>query len=507
MKHTAIALIALLFAPLGALRAADTPNPVKPNIVFVIADDLGYGDVGCYGQRHTRTPNIDRLAAEGMRFTQYYAGSAVCAPSRCALMTGRHTGHAYVRDNRDPGPATTPHEIRGQVPILENTFTLAQALKARGYATGGFGKWGLGGPGSTGDPLRHGFDQFAGYLDQHHAHNYYPEFIFDNGARWPLKNPAIDVHEKLPATTNWNEAGVYSRFIGGDYAPDRLGERALEFVRQHAAEPFFLYFPSIAPHVALQAPDAAIAEYRGQWPETPYHGELGYSPQATPRAAYAAMITRMDRDLGRILDLVAELGVAERTIVVFTSDNGPVKGFGGADPEFFQSAGPLRGYKMSLYEGGVRVPCIVRWTGKIQPGATSDRVVGAEDWVPTLLELLGQPGPAPPDVDGVSFAPTLLGHSQPARAFLYREYPVGGQQSVRVGDWKGYRSKPSAKTAPSDAQSRLEVYDLAHDIGETTDRAAEHPDVVARLEQILREQHTPSAVFPLPGIDPPAAAK
>ncbi len=389
-----------------------------------MADDLGYGDLGCYGQKRIKTPNIDRLAAEGIRFTQYYTGSAVCAPSRCVLMTGRHPGHGYIRDNSDAGPKGEPHETRGQIPIPADARTLADEFKSHGYATAGFGKWGLGGPGSSGDPLRHGFDRFLGYLDQYHAHNHYPPFIFDGDERLPLNNPAMKLHQKLPPEVDANDPASYRQFIGNDYVPDRLADAALEFIDQHAGEPFFVYYPTTVPHVSLQVPEESLTEYQGQWPDPPYVGGHGFTPHLTPRAAYAAMITRMDRDVGRLLQALADHGLAERTIVIFTSDNGPLPSqMAGVDSDFFQSAGGLRGSKGSLFEGGIRVPCVVRWTGHIPAGVTSDFVVGAEDWFATLPRLMGLGGELPAGLDGIDITPTLLGHGQPERPFCIASLP------------------------------------------------------------------------------------
>ena len=422
----------------GLLSAGDGAQTQRPpNLVFIIADDLGYGELGCYGQKRIKTPNIDRLAADGMRFTQYYAGSTVCAPSRCVLMTGRHPGHGFIRDNR-AGPTDVPGEFRGDVPIPAATRTLADEFKQHGYATAGFGKWGLGGPYSTGDPLRHGFDQFFGYLGQWQAHNHYPQFIFKNGEKFPLNNPPIDVHERLPQTFDAKDPASYRRFIGSDYVPDRLADEALRFVDQHVSDPFFLYYPTTVPHLALQVPEESLAEYRGQWPDPPYPGTNMYSPHFTPRAAYAAMITRMDRDVGRLLRALADRGLAERTIVVFTSDNGPTY-VGGTDTEFFQSAHGLRGFKESLYEGGIRVPCIVRWTGHVPAGVTSDFVVGAEDWYATLPRLMGLAGELPAGLDGIDITPTLLGHGQPDAPFCIASFPIGAAGS-RCGRATGKRS-------------------------------------------------------------------
>ncbi len=485
----------------GHVAAAEPVETARrPNVVFIIADDLGYGDVGCNGQKRIKTPNIDRLAADGMRFTQYYAGSTVCAPSRCALLTGRHPGHGFVRDNR-AGPGTESYEFRGEVPIPADTRTLVDEFKSRGYATAGFGKWGLGGPRSIGSPLRHGFDQFFGYLDQWHAHNHYPQFIFQNDEKFPLDNPPIHVHERLPSTFDAGDPVSYRRFVGTDYVPDRLAEQALRFIDRHAGEPFFLYYPTTVPHLALQVPDESLAEYKGQWPDPPYLGTNMYSPHFTPRAAYAAMITRMDRDIGRLMQALADRKLAERTIVVFTSDNGATN-VGGVDVDFFQSTGKLRGLKMSLYEGGIRVPCIVRWTGHVPAGVTSDFVVGAEDWYATLPRLAGLGGELPAGLDGIDITPILLGQSQPARRFLYREFPNGGgQQSVRMGNWKAIRQNMLPKEKDVQPDMMIQLYDLSSDPGESNNVAGEHPDVVAQAERIFREQHTPSAVFAFPAID------
>ena len=491
-------LVILFALPLLAWNAAvAAPNSAtRPNLIFLLADDLGYADLGCFGQKKIRTPNLDRLAAEGMRFTQHYSGNAVCAPSRCVLMTGRHPGHAFIRDNKEVQP-------EGQMAIPENTVTLARLLQQQGYATGAFGKWGLGGPGSAGDPLKQGFDRFYGFNCQRRAHNYFPTNLWDNDRRVPLNNPAFSPYQRLPADADANAAESYQGFTGKDYAPDLIAEQARRFIREHQARPFFLYFPTTVPHLALQVPEDSLAGYLGQWPDPPYRGTNGYLPHRSPRAAYAAMITRMDREVGRLMDLVKELNLDERTVFVFTSDNGPTYNrLGGTDSEFFQSANGFRGLKGSLYEGGFRVPLIVRWKGRITAGTTSERVTGFEDWLPTLLELVGAGRAVPKAIDGISFARTLLGQPQEPRPFLYREFPgYGGQQSVRVGDWKGIRQKLVPRGKDAKPQMRVELYDLSKDPGETNDVSAQHPDVVALIERFMHEQHTPSKEFPFPALD------
>lgn len=479
--------------PPRTAAATQAPRTTAPNVVFVVADDLGYGELGSYGQQKIRTPSLDRLAAEGMRFTQHYSGNAVCAPSRAVLMTGRHPGHVFLRDNREVQP-------EGQLPLPAAALTIAGLLHGRGYATAAMGKWGLGPPGSEGDPLRRGFDHFFGYNCQRHAHSYYPTYLYDDARRIPLDNPDVPPHQKLADGAPADDAASYARFRGNVYAPDRIWERARAFVRENRERPFFLYLPTTVPHLALQVPEDSLAEYRGLWPDPPYRGDSGYLPHPAPRAAYAAMVTRLDREVGRLLDLLRELGLDERTIVVFTSDNGPTYDrIGGSDSDFFRSAGGLRGLKGSLYEGGIRVPALVRWPGRIAAGATNDRVTGFEDWLPTLLELTGAREAVPRESDGTSFAASLLGQEQAPRPFLYREFAgYGGQQAVRVGDWKGVRQgldKPGRRP--------LELYDLKADVGETRDVAAEHPDVVARLDALATREHVPSAEFPLPSLDTP----
>ena len=483
------------------LASAFSAEPVRPNIVFILADDLGYGEIGCFGQTKIKTPHLDKLAAEGMRLTQHYSGNAVCAPSRCVLMTGKHPGHAFIRDNRG-----TPPE--GQYPIPAETITLPKLLGQAGYVCGGFGKWGLGGPGSDGEPLKQGMHRFFGFNCQSVAHNHYPTHLWDDNKQVRLDNPAFSANQTLAKDLDPRDPASYSQFMGKEFAQDRIMEQALKFVRDNRERPFFLYVPSTIPHVAIQVPDDSLSEYLGQFEETPYVGNKGYLPHRTPRAAFAAMITRLDRDVGRIVALVRELGLEENTLFVFSSDNGPLdhdyQGLAGTDGRFFNSAGPLRGQKGSLYEGGFRVPTIARWKGKIPAGTTRERVSGFEDWLPTLLEVAGAKDSTPKQIDGISLVPTLLGQSQPERPFLYREFPgYGGQQIVRIGDWKGVRQnlKPAGKDKDKKPSLTIELYNLKDDLAESKNVATEHPDIVAQIERLMRDQHTPSAEFPLPALD------
>jgi arylsulfatase A-like enzyme len=451
----------------SSLAAADTRTP---NIVLMLGDDLGYGDLGVYGQGRIATPNLDRLAAEGMRFTECYAGSTVCAPSRCCLMTGRNTGHARVRGN-------------GLVPLRPEDVTVAEVLKAAGYATGLFGKWGLGEAETTGYPTRQGFDEFFGYVNQVHAHNYYPDFLWKGENKLPL---AGNVEGPRP--------GIAAE--RAQYAPDLITAQALDFIERHKEGPFFLYYASILPHANNERGNA-----EGNGMEVPSDAPYSDRPWPQTQKNHAAMIGHLDADVGKLLDRLRTLGIERETIVLFSSDNGPHKE-GGADPAFFTSAGPLRGFKRAMYEGGIRVPMIVRWPGKVAAGTVNDQVWAFWDMLPTLAELGG--GSAPDGLDGLSMVPALLGSKASGRPpmshdFLYWEFHEGGfKQAVRMGDWKAVRLRP---------EGPIELYNLKTDVGETQDVAAAQPDVVARIETYLKTARTESSDFPVRPAGAPAQNK
>lgn len=490
-RRTTAAILGFV-ALLGLGPAASAEQP--PNVVLIVADDLGYRELGSFGQEKIKTPRLDELARQGMRLTQHYSGNAVCAPSRSVLMTGQHPGHTFVRDNR-----STPPE--GQQPLPPETFTIAKMFASAGYATGGFGKWGLGGPESGSEPLDQGFDRFVGYFCQAHAHSYYPSFLRDDRAKLALNNdPPVPGHASLADGADPTDPRSFDVFKGTDYAPDRINRQALRFIRDHEEEPFFLYYPTIIPHVALHVPDEALPPYLDLgWNDPPFVRAkgYGYTPHFTPRAAYAAMITRMDQYIGRILDLLDELQLSDQTIVVFSSDNGTTHLGEEVDYEFFASVGELRGLKGSLYEGGIRVPTIVRWPGKVPAGSVTDYISGFEDWMPTLHELAGLQSDLPEDIDGVSLAATLQGDAQPERDHLYREFPgYGGQQMIRVGRWKAIRQNLRR------GNTEIELYDLETDPSESNNVAEAHPQVVERLAKQMKQQHVPSELFPLPTIDP-----
>ncbi len=486
MVRIAIVVLALSAAPISA----------APNIVFILADDLGPGDIGPYGQKIIRTPNLDRLAREGMTFQRHYSGNNVCAPSRAVLMTGLHPGHAPIRDNREVKP-------EGQFPLPANSVTLPKLLQASGYATGAFGKWGLGAPQSEGEPLRQGFQRFYGYNCQRVAHNHYPTYLWNDASRVMLGNAPFPAHDTLKPNEDPANAASYQRFRGTDYAPDRITEQALAFVNANHQRPFFLYWPTTIPHLALQVPADSFADYAGrQHDPKPYIGGRGYLPNPEPRATYAAMIARMDRDIGKLLDQLQTLGLAQNTLVVFTSDNGPIFDQLTNDPvDYFTSAMNRKGRKGSMDEGGVRVPCLVRWPGVIPAGTTTDFMSGFEDWLPTFLQAAGQP--IPPGLDGISLMPTLQGKSQDARAFLYRESPgYGGQQAVWAGEWKAVRRGLNPRNANAKLKPiTTELYHLSKDPQEANDLAAVHPDQLQRLEQILRREHVPNPNFPIRRLD------
>jgi len=430
----------------------------KPNIIFIQADDLGYGDLSCYGQRKFKTPNIDRLAAEGMRFTQYYAGSTVCAPSRSALMTGQHTGHTRIRGN-------------ARHPLLPEDVTVAEVLKATpgaGYKTALIGKWGLGEAGTTGVPNRQGFDYFFGYLNQRHAHNYYPTFLWRNEERIKLRNVVPDEDEE----------GSGNSTNRVDYTHDLMAEEALKFIERNSGGPFFLYLAFTIPHANNEAKNKGM--------EVPDLGEFASEDWPDQEKAKAAMITRMDRDVGRLMASLKKLGIDDNTLVFFTSDNGPHRE-GGADPDFFDSNGPLRGIKRDLYEGGIRVPMIARWPKRIKAGAKSDQVWAHWDLPPTVAEIAGVKPPA--NIDGVSMLNALLGRRQRNHEFLYWEFHERGfSQAVRMRDWKAVRRSQD---------SPLELYDLKNDLGEQNDVAVKHPEVVKKIEDYLKTARTESELWPI----------
>ena len=487
--------VCLLVTAVCSCLAAET----KTNVVLIVADDLGYRELGSFGQKLIRTPNLDQLASQGMRLTQHYSGNAVCAPSRCVLMTGKHPGHAFVRSNR-----STPPE--GQWPIPDSEVTLAELMKAQGYTTGAFGKWGLGGPESSGQPLNQGVDRFFGYNCQGHAHSYYPSYLWDNDQHIKLKNePEVPGHASLKPGADKTDPRSYDIFKGPDYAPDRINAAALEFLRENKDQPFFLYYPTIIPHVALHVPDEDLKPYLELgWKDPPFtRGKgYGYTPHFTPRAAYAAMISRMDAYVGKLLALLDELGLADNTLVIFSSDNGTTHLDQEVDFTFFKSVGELRGLKGSLYEGGVRVPTIVRWPGKVASGTESDRISGFEDWMPTILQAVGAGDDVPDNIDGISLLPTLLGQPQDPRPYLYREFPgYGGQQTIRVGDWKAVRQNMNK------GNLEIELYNIAQDIGEQNNVAAKNPKLVKRLAKQMEQVRMPSKDFPLIPIDAPAKGK
>ena len=469
----------------------------KPNIIFIMADDLGWTELGSYGQKIIKTPYLDQLALEGMRFTSNYSGNAVCAPSRCVLMTGKHPGRAFVRDNKAAKP-------EGQHPIPDSEVTIGELLQKEGYTTGAFGKWGLGNTWSTGNPTKQGFNRFFGYNCQAHAHSYYPATLWSDNELYKLKNkPPIPGHASLPKGSDPTDPRIYDVFKGQDYAPDRINEQALAFIRKNKNKPFYLYYPTVIPHVALHVPDEELKPYLAQkWNDPPFTRSkgYGYTPHFTPRAAYAAMITRMDRYIGNVLNLVKELGLEQNTIVVFTSDNGTTHLKLEVDYDFFESVKPLRGLKGSLYEGGIRVPLIVKWPGKVKAGSTSDFRTGFEDWMPTLLDLIGAQTKAPENIDGISIASEILGKNQPARKFLYREFTgYGGQQAVWMGNWKGVRQNMLRKNNKNPL--KVELYNLKRDISESNNVAANNPEILAQIQKIMKEQHTVSADFPFKPID------
>ena len=470
-RHTgaAGALLAGFVILSGLLQS--TAAASQPNLIFIMADDLGYGDLGCFGQQLIQTPRLDRMAAEGMRFTQFYAGATVCAPSRCVLMTGKHMGHATVRGNGQ-GPEQA---------LKNEDITVAEALKPAGYSTALIGKWGLGDmrPGTdVGIPTRQGFDYFYGYLNQVHAHNYYPTFLWRNEEMAGLRNQV----RLTPKDYGGFRGGAASKRI--DYSHDLFVSDSMQWIRAHQNVPFFLYLSLTIPHANNEG-----TRLFGNGAEVPDYSPYQDRDWPDQDKGQAAMITRMDRDVGHILDLLGELSLAKNTLVIFTSDNGP-HNEAGHNPKRFDPAGPLRGMKRDLYEGGIRVPTIAWWPGTVQAGTSTEHVGYFGDLMATACELSG--AEPPPEIDSISFLPTLTGNTvdQKKHAFLYWEfYEQGGKRAIRQGNWKAVRTKWN---------SNIELYDLAGDLGEQTDLASRHPEVVSRMAALMKQAHRPSPEWPTP---------
>ncbi|MGV3532041.1 MAG: arylsulfatase [Chthoniobacteraceae bacterium] len=466
-------LIALLVALAITARGADRP----PNIVFILADDLGYGELGCFGQKKIATPEIDRLAAQGVRFPQFYAGSTVCAPSRSVLMTGKHLGHTRVRGNAGRNNPQA-QSLRAE------DVTVAEVLKKAGYATALIGKWGLGREGDEGHPSKQGFDYFFGYLDQTHAHNFYPEFLIRNDQRVPLKN-------KLQRNGKpYEEVGAGLAVEKVEFSHDLFAADALRWVEEQREKPFFLYLALTIPHANNEA-----NQLTGDGSEVPDYGSYADKPWSPQQKGHAAKIERMDRDVGRLVAKIAELGLSENTLIIFTSDNGAHKE-GGFDPAFFNASGPLRGIKRAMYEGGIRVPTVAYWPGKIAPGRVSEHVGYFGDFMATAAELAGTPAPA--GIDSISFVPELRGETakQSKHTELYWEFHEGGfhQAALLDGRWKAVRRK-----SPSEP---IELYDLKADLAEKNDLAAAHPEIVGRAGDFLKTAHEKSTDWPIRALDP-----
>lgn len=500
MNHRFL-LIFLLLATLSCQKIKESEvefSPVRPNIIYILADDLGYADLGAYGSSKIETPNIDALAKEGMMFTQHYSGAPVCAPARYMLMTGRHAGHAYIRGN-DPWKERGEGDVwdfeqmekdstlEGQRPIPAGTVILPEQLKKAGYTTGMIGKWGLGAPQTESIPTKKGFDFFYGFNCQRQAHTYYPVHLYRNENREYLDNKLVAPGTKLQEGADPKDISSYSDFTQNDYAPDLMFEEMTNFISENKENPFFFYWASPIPHVALQAPQRWLDYYESKFgEEEPYLGQSGYYPHKNPRAAYAAMVSYLDENIGKLIQQLKDEGIYENTLIIFSSDNGPTYN-GGTDSGWFQSADPFQSegtrIKGHVYEGGIRIPMIASWPGKIKAGSTSDLISSHVDMVQTIADLVGyQAG----ENDGISLLPTLLGQgNQEEHDYLYWEFPEsGGQVAIRMGDWKVVRQHLKDKVPPT-----LEVYNLKTDIREENNLASERPEIIAKADSIFKIAH------------------
>ncbi|WP_372639248.1 arylsulfatase [Fodinibius sp.] len=509
MKNIYAIVLCLTVLTAGCNSAAAQTKSDLPNIVYILADDLGYGELGVYGQEKIETPNIDALARNGMTFTQHYSGSPVCAPSRYMLLTGKHPGHAYIRSNGDrelpEGVSLDDYEnrfeamfehpeIEGQIALPSSTVTIAEVLKEAGYQTGAAGgKWGNGGPNSEGHPNNQGFDFFYGYLCQRQAHTYYPTHLWRNNERILLDNELVNPHQDLPEDSDPYDPESYSRFHDQpDYSAEVMLDETLGFIDDNHSNPFFLFIPSTIPHVSLQAPKRWIDYYLEKFGDEEPYTEGSYVPVRYPNATYAAMISYLDEQVGAIVEKLKERGIYENTLIMFSSDNGPTTG-GGVNPEYFNSAGPFLNFKNNqsrvkghLFEGGIRVPMIATWEGVIPAGSTTDHISAFWDVLPTLSEIAGVDPPE--EIDGISFLPTLMGEdsNQEKHDYLYWEFPsYGGQQAVRMNRWKGIR-----KDIMADGNLEIELYNLEEDIREENNVADQHPEVVDSIRTIMEREHS-----------------
>ncbi|MBU2881519.1 arylsulfatase [Psychrosphaera sp. B3R10] len=467
----------------------------KPNVIYILVDDLGYGDIEPFGQEKIKTPNLQKMANEGMTFTQHYAGNTVCAPSRAALITGQHSGHGQIRGNYELGGYEDAEEF-GQMPLVPNSPTIGKLMQKAGYETALIGKWGLGGPGSYGLPTKQGFDYFFGYLDQKQAHNHYPTHLWKNEEWFKLDNEWVHPHAPFPKGADKNDPSVYEQWKRPDFAQQRLTNEALEYVEQNKDKPFFLYLAYAAPHAALQAPDEEIAKY--DFEETPYDGSTdgGYLPSLKPRATRAAMISHIDEGVGQLMAKLKKLGLDDNTLVIFTSDNGPSPE-GGADLEFFESTGELRGIKRDLYEGGIRMPMVARWPEKIKQGVRNEHISAFWDVMPTLADIVGTE--APKETDGISFLPALTGEGQQQEHDnLYWEFHHWNgthSQAVRINgvkgsDWKAIRYFNGKKGK----QPKVELFDLTNDPSESTNLVAKHPEIASQALELMDNSRTRSFI-------------
>ncbi len=461
-----ISIAALLLSVMSCPLLAE-----RPNIILIMVDDLGYADISPYGQSKIQTPNLGKMAERGMTFTQFYSGVSVCAPSRSSLVEGLHTGHCYIRGNKQNGT------VGGQWPIPENTVTMARVLQEAGYTTGMIGKWGLGNPGTTGDPLNHGWDLYFGYTDQVLAHNYYPDHLLKNGRKVPLKNKPVYLPEKFDGLGSYTPEPK-------EYSHDYLMKETLNFIGENANNPFFLYLPFTIPHEnGEQLEDMKF--------EVPNQGVYADKPWTEEQKGYAAMISYLDAGIGDIVKATKSAGIEGKTLILFCSDNGPMRGH--PVTEFFNSNGDLRGGKRDLYEGGIRSPLIAYWPTVVPAGRESDHLCAAWDFFPTFCELAGEA--VPEGRDGISMTPALTGNDQLRHEFLYWEFHGNNanqtMQAVRLRDWKGVRFKAGTNTA-----APIELFNLAQDLGETNNVAVRHPKVVERIAEIMKMEHAPSKIFP-----------